>query len=872
MSTTISGAAEDQAAGPGLETSGAWSRVSFGPPPAWVDTTPREQAVPAKEGDHVTYLTWERQLSVPDETSFHSTAIRLETAAAVQHQSQWRVNADLRAQRLILHWLRVRRGPQTFDHLRRDRIRLIQRETQLEHLVIDGQWTALVVLDDVRVGDVVEAAFSLIGANPIRPGGCEAFFMVPPTVVVGDYRLRIEFAKGHAAMGWLASKDAPERLEEELPSGRMRWTWAGRQPTPRSEEPNQPSTFLDYTWVQVSDLDLWPQLAAPIAASWHRIEPGADLLDLAGLPRPDVVNAEAVHRAVRHIQDEFRYLSVDLESGGWIPAPPHVVAKRRYGDCKDLVWLATCVLRTWGVTARPVLVGTGLRERVLELRPMALLFNHVVLEVELESTVRWFDLTMRHQGGDFVTQAMPWYGAGLSIDTGGKLLSQPGGRAPGVYAARETVELDTRRNEPSLVEVCVCVEGWNADHLRATLMARGMDEFAKERLALVRRRFGKAERIGTLEWRDDRARNVCELAEAFEVRDVLFPGEGNQRAVFDVPPNLLIQTMIVPEAKERRAPWDLPRSCELRHELCFKGRSMGALSRTRRRWICPEFTGTLEELHETGCWKKVMRLTIKADEVSVPRIAEFRRTLEEFLMATTWRLYLPWNESRPTRATKPGQLPAATAGMAAYVPPADLDDFDDANRGSAHLSAPAPASSGRWDNAWRVALPVLFMVAFAGSRTCTTTTLDSPRTYAPARSIAVPRRDLYVPPPEPQDPIAFFEARKKDHPALRPGPTIVGEVYARADQVDRLPVVISQTPPAYPPEQQAARVEGEAVIEFVVTPEGNPMEITVLRQTHSAFGRSAALAVSQWRFQPATKAGHPVNMKMQAPFTFKLTN
>jgi TonB family protein len=658
-------------------------------------------------------------------------------------------------------------------------------------------------------------------------------------------------------------------MEEKLPDARVRWSWQGQQATPRDEEPNQPSTFLDCVWVQVSDLNGWQPLSNRLAEVWHQAAPGPDLLQFPGFARPAEVNDAAVHQLIRHIQDEFRYLSVDLESGGWIPAPPAVVAQRRFGDCKDLVWLASSVLRAWGVTTRPILVATGLRGRVQDLRPMALLFNHAVLEVEIGGHTRWFDMTSRHQGGNFASQSMPWYGAGLPVDFGASLRPQPGTRARGIYAVRETIELDTRRGEPSIVEICVCAEGWNADQLRSTRVAQGADEFARERLVHTRRRYGKAERIGALEWRDDRDRNVCELAEAFEVREVIYPGEGNQRALFDVPANLLIQMLSVPEQKKRRGPWDLPHSFEARHEVRIKARSMGAAPRNRQRWVCSEFAGTLEDSREAGVWKKTIRLSVNSDEVGPDRIDEYRRVLDQFLLATTWRLYLPWNESRVPSATALSKLPAAAEGMAAYVPAADLDDFKDATSQSGKTMTPPVFSpmASNGNNGWWYAVPFALLVFFGASRSCDTT-------MAP-RSIFTPtKNDLFLPQTNPEDAVKFFESMKVDgdDEPLPPGPEIKGDVYSGATTVDRTPQAMSRIQPKYPRALRLDGVEGEALIEFVVTDEGIPAHITVVKQTHAAFGKAASVAVSKWRFRPAMKQGHPVNMTMQVPFTFKLTD
>lgn len=863
----LPGGAADNAAGSFSQAVAPWAHVAIVPAPTWTDVATPDRQLASKEGDHLTYLVWERQVHLPTETSFHCTSVRLETSVAVQHQSQWRMNLDPRFQKLQLHWLRVVRGGEAIDHLRRERMRLIQRETQLDHLVIDGQWTLLVVLDDVRVGDIVEAGYSFVGAHPVRPGGSETFFVVPPALVVGHYRLRVEFDASRIGLNCLTSPDAPARVDERLPNGHVRWTWQGQQIRLREPEPNQPSSFLDYVWVQVSDLADWQPLASRLAEAWTQGQDEQPPSPVPDFARPAVVDEAAIHQLIRRIQEEIRYLSVDLDSGGWIPAPPAIVAQRRYGDCKDLAWLATQVLRDWGVAARPILVGTGLRERVLTLQPMAVLFNHAILEVEFAGETRWFDLTLRHQGGDFRTQPIPWYACGLPVAPGATLRKQPGRPAPGLYAVRETIDLDTRRGEATMVEVRLRAEAWNADHLRRSRATQGVEEFAKERLGLVRRRYGKAERVGQLQWRDDRARNICELAETFEIRDAWNTDESGQRALFDVPPNILIETFYLPEEKPRRGPWDLPHPIEVRHEIRVRGRSFRAGSRQRRRWVCPEFTATLDEPRDTDVWKKIMRLTVTADVVPVERVDEYRRILDRFLQATTWRLFLPSRESR--LATEPGfgALPPLADGIDAYVPPADLAAFADVTNvplASSTGAATRPSSGfGSWrppENSWRFALPLLIFAAMA-ARTCTSM-VDTPSYH----------NNSFIPPPSPpvQSGQLDFPALAKDDEPLPPSPAIHGAVYSHTSEVDQPAVPTVRVPPTYPPAMRLAGIEGEATIDFVVTEEGVPARITVVTQSHASFGQFASVAISKWRFRPATKDGHPVNMTLRQPITFHL--
>lgn len=634
-----------------------WDRIEIAPTPAWVDAEPYDASLRAKDGAHVTQLLWARQVDATAGRSFHATALRLETPLAVQHESQWKLNLDGRRSRLTLHWLRLVRGETKIDQLKREHMRLMQRETQLEHHVIDGSWTLLVVLEDVRPGDVIEAGYSSEGVHPVRPEGCEVFFVVPPAMNVGRWRLSVLSETARAGLHWKTSDDAPAPREESLEGGRRRWAWEGAQAAPREPEPNLPSSYLDYTWVQVSDLTDWAELAGRVDQVWAEQNRGDGALDAQAFAKPETVDAAAILGLVRQVQDGFRYLSMDLETGGWIPSPPAAVARRRHGDCKDLAWLAATVLRGWGVGARPVLVATGLRERVSALLPAAILFNHAILEVEWAGEARWFDLTCRDLGGDFSKQAVGWFGQGLVIDGArGGLRVQPGKRSGGKYELKETVLLDTGRSGVSLVEIRLRTEEWHADNLRRAWLARGAEEFAREREEQAQRRYGRARRLGELRWRDDRARNVWELVETFEIGEVVDLGEGGERALFDVPVNLVVQSFLLPEDKPRRGPWDMPYPMEVAHEIVVKSPSLGLGSGPRRRWSEPEFEATLEGSRVKGMWTNRVRFRVGMAEIPAERVAGYRRRLGGLFRDLSWRLYLPWGQPRGRRGEGFGEL------------------------------------------------------------------------------------------------------------------------------------------------------------------------------------------------------------------------
>ena len=84
------------------------------------------------------------------------------------------------------------------------------------------------------------------------------------------------------------------------------------------------------------------------------------------------------------------------------------------------------------------------------------------------------------------------------------------------------------------------------------------------------------------------------------------------------------------------------------------------------------------------------------------------------------------------------------------------------------------------------------------------------------------------------------------------------------------PRAIKKVQPNYPIGLRASRLQGQVVVEFVVTAEGAVTEAIVLRSTNPLFEEPALEAIRQWTFEPAKMNGKPVKTKMQMPISFQM--
>lgn len=83
---------------------------------------------------------------------------------------------------------------------------------------------------------------------------------------------------------------------------------------------------------------------------------------------------------------------------------------------------------------------------------------------------------------------------------------------------------------------------------------------------------------------------------------------------------------------------------------------------------------------------------------------------------------------------------------------------------------------------------------------------------------------------------------------------------------------VHQEQPVYPAELLSKRVEGAAVVAFLVNLDGSTSECQVAAATDPAFGEAARKAIELWRFTPPQFGGKPGPIAMQLPIEFKMTD
>jgi transglutaminase-like putative cysteine protease len=499
---------------------------TIAPAPTWIRneslaTTTAEQRAEGRDG--VVYLLSDQQVRVTNTTTasgterYHHHIHEVIAQPGVEHVSQLELEFDPSYQRLVIHRIQIRRGKQTINALRPQEIRLLQKEDEMEQQLFNGTLAALVILNDVRVGDVVEYEYSVNGANPILAGRFADVNYLVEGEPIARLRYRLLWPAGRPLqhqMRNLELKPQEQRLGETI-----EYVWE-RTNLPAPDDDAETTLAADeYPTLYLTEFKSWQEVAAWAAALYRLPGPLSAAVRQQiekwrqVSPRPE----EQMLAALRFIQDEIRYLGIELGPHSHQPHQPAQVLARRYGDCKDKALLFATALRELGIEAYPALVSTDLHGRVQELLPSPFAFDHVIAQVKFNGQTYWFDPTVSLQRGGLAQHYNPEYGRGLAVHAGGAVLEEIPLPAPArpLKTIKEiyTVNPD---NQAARLEIVYTYRGINADTMRAYLAKNTLKDLVKDRMTLLYARDRSFTAEGKPEVKDDAANNTIVISERYQ--------------------------------------------------------------------------------------------------------------------------------------------------------------------------------------------------------------------------------------------------------------------------------------------------------------------------------------------------------------------
>jgi transglutaminase-like putative cysteine protease len=164
---------------------------------------------------------------------------------------------------------------------------------------------------------------------------------------------------------------------------------------------------------------------------YHNLNDGRDRLPddlrqrVIDLTKNETTTSGKVKKVYHFLQEQTRYVSVQLGIGGWQTIEAEKVAVSKYGDCKALTNYTKALLKAAGVTAHPALVRAGDDEPDALTDFPSFQFNHIILCVPDGRDTLFLECTDGHNPAGYVSDFTGSRHVLLILPEGSRLVKTP---------------------------------------------------------------------------------------------------------------------------------------------------------------------------------------------------------------------------------------------------------------------------------------------------------------------------------------------------------------------------------------------------------------------------------------------------------------
>jgi tetratricopeptide (TPR) repeat protein/transglutaminase-like putative cysteine protease len=365
---------------------------------------------------------------------------------------------------LIIHRIEIIRGDQHIDLLASGkRFTVLRREEKLEQLELNGQLTATMPVEGLRIGDVVHTTMSVTNRDAALNGNVQASIGLPAAPFrVGYARTRFLWPVADP-VHWKAYAEGPKPVLT-TDGGERELVFEGTLPKQPEVPPDMPSRFQRPPFIEVSSFADWAAVSAtmaPLYATKGLIEKGSPLeAEVSRIKASESDPLRRTARALALVQDEVRYLYNGMEGGNYRPQTPAETWSLRYGDCKAKSLLLLAVLHALNIEAEAVLAPAQAGDLLQDRLPSPGAFDHVIVRASVAGETLWLDGTVNGTRLEDIRD-VPAFRTTLPLRTSGAQPLAVPFRAPTRPAGEVTIDFDQRAGltMPTLATVTMTMRG-----------------------------------------------------------------------------------------------------------------------------------------------------------------------------------------------------------------------------------------------------------------------------------------------------------------------------------------------------------------------------------------------------------------------------
>jgi hypothetical protein len=611
------------------------------------------QPSPEEISDGYYYELQDEQTNLLRSTEYTHFIKHIINATGVQGESEVSVTFSPQFQQVVFHRVCILRDGATLDQLLPARIKVIQEETEAGNYQYNGLQRAFITLTDVRKGDRIEVAYSIVGFNPVfgKKFATQRYF-TRSTAVCNYFRTIISSPDRPLHIITHNNAPAPELRADK---NTLTYRWINPPLRDNDDGDDAPSRFSTLPFVSITEYKDWHEVVdwGLNTFNHYRFNLPPALLEKISEWRKTAAGNKDVfaNLATRFVQNDIRYLGLEIGENTHRPHPPADVFNGRYGDCKDKSLLLSVILQHEGIPAYATLINTTEGRSLPKVAPSPRLFDHTIVAIRRTGS-QWLyvDPTMSGQRGELTDLYIPDYGYTLVLRDGEDSLRTVPPSKNYNYYIRE--DLNARYHDTSRFTVTTSYTGGAADKIRSQYEEESRKDIEDSYAKYYGNWLTGIQRDRPIAYSDDSLKNELTIKESYTIPNLWTIDKKGKRS-FD-----FIVKMIrdyLPDLPEGRstAPLSLTYPLQVHYTLHltlpeewdFNSGPLHIRNEAYHFDFTPEYSGKEMTLHYS--------LTTFTDHIDPADIQQYKDDFKEMDDRVSFSLY----KERDDYSTEPALVP-----------------------------------------------------------------------------------------------------------------------------------------------------------------------------------------------------------------------
>jgi len=459
----------------------------------------------------------DRQINLEKKTVFVHVIRHIVNESGIQDVSDVSVTYSPQYEQLVFHKVNVIHEGKIINQLLYKDIKSADEESEAPAYLYNGKRRSYILLKNVQKDDLIDIEYSIIGFNPVFKGLYSSEYYFNSSTTISNYSLSF-ITTANQKLNYKLFNGAVAPVEQRSGSNII-YQWKNPTIDYSSNHTNVPGWYTASPYATVSEFSDWKQVndwALSIFNDYQNRLPAKIINKISEWKKQANGDQDLfANLALRYVQDQIRYVGLEMGPNSHQPHPPAEVIDHGFGDCKDKALLLTTILRYAKIDAYVALVNTVEKANLSLALPSTLAFDHAIVALKRGTNYIFIDPTQSLQRGELINNYIPAYSWALVVQPEGHGLTEV---EPGFMNRSNIVEtLKVSFDGPSYLKVTTEYKGGAADDTRNNISSSSLKEIQENYVSYYRKLFDGAEADSAVFIVDDSVKNVITIVENYKI-------------------------------------------------------------------------------------------------------------------------------------------------------------------------------------------------------------------------------------------------------------------------------------------------------------------------------------------------------------------